>query len=875
MTRDINLPGVVDVYDLETDQNRWVMVLEDFGGDSLTRLELPGQLTVTHFLNLAIEIANILSQIHQQNIMHKDINPANIVLNPTTGQVKIIDFGISTILSRESPTFRNPNRLEGTLAYISPEQTGRMNRAVDYRTDFYSLGVTLYELLTGQLPFAGDDALELVHSHIAKQPAPPRELVGVGFVPAQRDDYKSTSLQIISDIIMKLIAKNAEDRYQSAYALTADLEYCLANLTDPSTSSGQTPLDFELAQYDVSERFQIPQKLYGREREIEVRDITNNVVELMVTKLQKLPLPTQTELQFAACIGNRFDLKILAVIGEKSEAVVLSNLEPALQEGLLLPLDDNYKLFNALENPVPVRFKFLHDRVQQAAYSLIPVDNKKHLHLKVGRLLLEIGDLETMIFDVVDHLNQGRTLITNEQERLHLAELNLKAGQKAKKSAAYQPASTYLTIGMDTLPPHSWKVAYPLAFNLHKELAEAAYLNGNFEQSEALLYLALEQTRTTLEQATLYELLVVQYTLAAKYEMALQVGKKALHLLGVDYPETDLQTAFERELAEVQGFLEGIELNSLLDKPEGMPPEKKMAVDLLFKVKSTTFYIRPELNPLLDVKSVSLALKYGFGPESLLGLPGYSVVLSQTLGDYQAGYEFGLLAIKLSEKFNDLRAMCLSKYVVGTFVYPWVKHIKAVQPLYDEAHQAGLASGELQFAGYALRHKLMLRFYQGDNLTSLLEEAGKFLRFAQKTNNRVATDAIMACQLILWNLNDQTIDKLAFHTDAITEAQFLEGCQIHRSFGAFCRYHILKAQVLYLYGQPAEALEYIETAKEYLTFIPGVYQMAEHNFYHSLILAALYPIASKGAQESYWGQLEINQTQIKIWSDNLVEELKQ
>ena len=171
ITRNLNLTGVVDAYNLETDQHRWVIVLEDFGGESLARLNIAGEFALAEFLTLAIQVTDILGQIHQQNIMHKDINPSNIVFNPATGQVKVIDFGISTVLARESTTIHNPEMLEGTLAYMSPEQTGRMNRAIDYRTDFYSLGATFYELLTGQLPFPTTGTMELVHCHIAKRGA--------------------------------------------------------------------------------------------------------------------------------------------------------------------------------------------------------------------------------------------------------------------------------------------------------------------------------------------------------------------------------------------------------------------------------------------------------------------------------------------------------------------------------------------------------------------------------------------------------------------------------------------------------------------------------------------------------------------------------
>ena len=204
VTHNLNLPGVVKVYHLETLNEQLVMVLEDFGGESLSLLNLAGQLEMVDFLNLAISVTETLGQIHTHHIIHKDINPSNIVLNPNTGIVKIIDFGISTVLSQENSQFQNPQILEGTIFYISPEQTGRMNRRIDYRTDFYSLGVTLYQLLTGVLPYQGNDTLELVHCHIAKKPIPPEEI---------NPKIPST----ISQIILKLMQKNAEERYQSAW----------------------------------------------------------------------------------------------------------------------------------------------------------------------------------------------------------------------------------------------------------------------------------------------------------------------------------------------------------------------------------------------------------------------------------------------------------------------------------------------------------------------------------------------------------------------------------------------------------------------------------------------------------------------------------
>ncbi|GAP99914.1 AAA family ATPase [Leptolyngbya sp. NIES-2104] len=250
ITRSLNLEGVVKTYSQQDYQRTLVILLEDFGGESLEywmRQQsdfCPMPLSI--FLDIAIALTDTLGKLHAAHVIHKDINPGNIVLNPTTGVVKLIDFGIATRFSRTNPTFKNLHLLEGTPAYVSPEQTGRMNRRLDYRTDFYSLGVTFYELLTGQLPFPTQDILELVHCHIARPPIPPHEL-------------NARIPQPISDLILKLMAKNAEDRYQSAWGIKADLERCAQQLEAVGRIESM-PLGVQ----DVSEQFCIPQKLYGR-----------------------------------------------------------------------------------------------------------------------------------------------------------------------------------------------------------------------------------------------------------------------------------------------------------------------------------------------------------------------------------------------------------------------------------------------------------------------------------------------------------------------------------------------------------------------------------------------------------------------------------
>jgi predicted ATPase/GAF domain-containing protein/tRNA A-37 threonylcarbamoyl transferase component Bud32 len=248
----LKFEGAIKTYGLEPYGRSLVIILEDFGAVSLKKWVESKSLTLREFLAIAIKIVENLGKVHAAKVIHKDINPANIVLNPATGELKIIDFGIATILQQENPRFKSAHLLEGTLAYISPEQTGRMNRSLDYRSDLYSLGVTFYELLTKQLPFETTDALELIHSHLAKEPLPPHQI---------NPDIPV----VISKLILKLMAKTAEEGYQSADGVQADLAECLRQLE----TTGKIT-DFAIATQDVANRFYISQKLYGRESEISI-----------------------------------------------------------------------------------------------------------------------------------------------------------------------------------------------------------------------------------------------------------------------------------------------------------------------------------------------------------------------------------------------------------------------------------------------------------------------------------------------------------------------------------------------------------------------------------------------------------------------------
>ena len=277
VAKHLPIEGIVRPIRLENWGNGYALVMEDFGGVDLGRYIQRHTLNLADTLNIAVQLAAVLHNLHQHQVMHKDIKPANILIHPVSKQIKLIDFSLASLLPKETQIVQAPLSLEGTLAYLAPEQTGRMNRGIDYRSDFYALGVTLYQLLTRQLPFTSQDPLELLHCHMSQ-------------VPAAADQVDATIPATVAEIVAKLMAKNAEDRYQSAFGLRYDLERCLSQWQNRGEIS-----PFTLGQRDLCDRFAIPEKLYGRKAEVETlltafERVSSGASELMLVAGRKAKL---------------------------------------------------------------------------------------------------------------------------------------------------------------------------------------------------------------------------------------------------------------------------------------------------------------------------------------------------------------------------------------------------------------------------------------------------------------------------------------------------------------------------------------------------------------------------------------------------------
>ncbi|HLO51777.1 MAG TPA: AAA-like domain-containing protein, partial [Kamptonema sp.] len=610
---------------------------------------------------------------------------------------------------------------------------------------------------------------------------------------------------------------------------------------------------------------------------IDALGIAENVVDLLIDKLKKIPDAPQQALLLAACIGNSFDLKTLSIVCEKSLTDTFVDLLPAIQSGLIQPTSS---LETTSNNPIDssliiLNYKFQHDRVQQAAYASLDETHKETVHLKIGRLLLTNtlpDELEGNIFAIVDHLNKGKNLIASKAEKVQLSQLNLKAGKKAKEASAYTAAREYLLLAKETFPGNIWKGKnnYKMAMDLYKNLAQIEYLNGNFIESELLIEFGINRVKAASERADVYYLLIELYTMQGKYLEAIQVGRTALAQLGIDFPDRDFDKAVEAELAKFTEILGKREVASLIDNPEMEDPIKQIVLELLIKMLPPSYLGAPEISGVVMSKSANLSVEYGHTSKSAIS---YSIfgLLQTILGNYQLSYQLALLGYNLSKKFKDLYSISQTANVLANFSLSWVKHIKQTENINAESIEAGLQSGMLQYAGFSMTHTLLNGIYQGKNLSLLPQEASDILPFCQKTKNPWSVDCTLGQKIILQNLLGQTQYQLYFGCDEIDESDYLNQEEVSRNPSAICYYYIFKAQVLYLYGDLQLALVSIAKAQELLAFISGSIQVSNYNFYYSLILAALYPSVSPEQQQEYWTQIEANQAQMKNWANNCSE----
>jgi PAS domain S-box-containing protein len=1111
----LDAPGVVKTLALEGYDDSLVMVLHDIGGVSLDQILEMSALPIVDFLELAIAVVDAVGLIHSKHIIHKDINPSNIIYNPATKEINLIDFDLADEMPEQSITAKPPTAIEGTLEYISPEQTGRMNRPVDYRTDFYSLGVTFYQMLTGELPFEAEDALGMVHNHIAKIPSAPHELNAA--IP-----------EMISRIVMKLLSKAADDRYQSAWGLNTDLKKCLSQIME----NQGVIREFELGLDDFSNQLRIPHKLYGRHREItrlvealdrvsggehelmlvagyagvgktalvheiyghvtkksgyfiegkfdqlqrnvpyfawiqaftgfvnyllmeseeqlaqwkqtitqavgsagkvltdvipslelvigtqpdipalgpaesqnrfnyvflefikaiaieghplvvflddlqwiedaslnllhsvlttngianiliigayrdnevgtlhpltrmieKIRDekadvglltlkglsettvneliadtlhrskaqtveltqliylktrgnpffvhqmlnalvekraiyfdgaskswqweiallrgmeITDNVVTLMLGKIRSIPSETQHILPLAASMGSQFRASQLNIIAGETEEVVLKELQPALREGLIISQDDNYR--------------FVHDRIQQAAYSLIPDAEKKKVHLEIGRLLLQHlqeKEREQQLFTIVDHFNVGAELIASAEEKTTVANLNLRAGLKARASAAFSAAAKYFNAGVFLLGAENWSSQYELMTELYTQAAEASGLVGDFAETNRLFNEIVQHAQRPVDMIGAYMSRMMVLSAEGRLPEFMDCALEILDKLGIHINPNPDATDIQNTLAEVRSMYDPNNIEALVNLPKNINPVEMQIMRVLGLAQNSAYSGRPDLFALFALESVKRTVMYGIAAESmhsfchlgllLCGLPG---------GDIDEGYQFGMLASALAEKnITSSIAPRVLAVTVG-MIWSYKRHLQdtidTLEPLYARLKEFG----DFEYAGYVLCWRDSNALLSARELIDLEKEMSEHHKDMQGIRAEVglrwhapfwqATLNLLGRAEYPWVVNGEVYDR----------PTMLQAIEETGNLAAQTALHVNTIALCYLFERYEEALDASAMAEKSRAGMVAMPIEPVWYFYDSLTRLALYSRVSESERQAFLERVTANQ----------------
>ncbi|MGI2907779.1 ATP-binding sensor histidine kinase [Tolypothrix sp. VBCCA 56010] len=578
--------------------------------------------------------------------------------------------------------------------------------------------------------------------------------------------------------------------------------------------------------------------------------VTDDVVVYMGFQLRKLPPSTQNILQLAACIGNEFDLETLAIVSEQLEVETAADLWKALQEGLILPISDVYKFYQgevndklALSNENNTKelakYRFLHDRVQQAAYSLIPENQRQATHLKIGRLLLKDSSdrqKEEHLFEIVGQLNLGQALITDIAETLVLAECNLQAGNKALSATAYNSALDYATNGLRLLPQSRWHDHYFLTLNLHNLAADASYFTGDLDGMEQYATEILQRATRIADTVKISEIRLEAYTNQGQFILAIEMALDVLSQLGIYLPSLPAPTEIPAAFQAIRQQLNGRSPSELLNLPKMTDPVILAAMRILVKVSVASYACKPELFPLITLKKVELSLQYGNANTSVIGYVNYGLMLSTILEDFQTGNEFGQLALQLCENLNDKEFYGRTQVLVCNFISFCTHHAnQTIAPL-QEAYTRCLEVGDLPFAGFAGLVYILQAFLTGQPLQVLIQDISRYSDALQQIGMQVALNFTKVCHQAVLNLLGYGSDPVVLTGEVIEETAMLDTLnQVGDKTGLW--YLLMnKLYLCFLFEDYSQTLTIAQQVRQYLTKVAGTLNAPLLYFYESLAL---------------------------------------
>ncbi len=1144
ISRVFDSPRILKPLSLQKFTNSQILVYPNFEGVSLETFLKTYKFEVESFIKIAISLAESLGHIHQKKVIHEDLNPKNIYINPNTFQIIVGGFGNSSMLSKEITQSKSHSKLESSPTYSSPEQFGRTHRKIDHRSDIYSMGIVLYEISTGSTPYTNTDFLELMHHHLTMLPKPPQEL---------NPQIPGT----ISNIILKCLEKIPEERYFSSYGLINDLQRCLTAFK----KNGVIP-EFTPGQNDVYDVFRIPQHLYGREQELTAlthafdyicqgnsecmmiggysgvgktslveeaqkkiihnkgyfvsgkfdqlqRDIpytgviyacrdliqqalteseatliplkerlfealqnygqllinlipeleliigkqpeiqetgtqetqnrlqlffgrfirafataemplvfflddlqwadtpslnlirvlmtdksinyflligayrdhetspshpliltiqeiekerglvqnliltpldlasviqitadtlhcgkdraatlaqilhqktggnpffliellknlhqekqiyfdphtkiwewdlekirivesSENVIDLMIKRIMQSPKETQQILTLAAAVGVRFELHILARFLNQSLGKTLSILWNAITDELIEPVGDTYKLIVTNEEDffdtdelidTDISFEFAHDRIQQAAYLMLPSKEQKILHYKIAHLLLESippKKINDKIFEITSHFNRGFEEVKTREERKFLAELNLKACLKAKKSAAFGIAFECIDVARRSLETDSWQKNYDLTYQVFLESAECAYLVKRFDVIDSLSEVIMTNARSNDDKAHLYILKINFNTNISENRQALREGIECLSLYGVKVNEEPTPLDILGSLIKMKWKIRKYTTEQLENLPPMKQKDKAILVEILTHMAPPAFISNKKLFCYITNILVVMTVDYGSTPTSSLVFQSLAGLLEILFRDYKKGYELGQLAIRLSNKSDNSSFKCRSNYVMAIIINHWTNPLKSNEQYMIQSYTYGLEAGELAFISYLSVYFGFLDGIYHKNIYECTTRLERYKNIVLSCKNKQAQFSYNFKKQFLLALAREDFNGLNIGNSEFNEESYVQFISTHQEFkGAYQAYAAYKGSFLYLFGHYKKALELYditESSREASLLLPNE---REINFYYQLTLLALYPSMSTWKKGRTWWIIYRHLRLLKTWT---------
>lgn len=1128
-THDSTIPGVRKAIRLEHIDQKPSLLLEYVDGLTLKEAFQIKDYPLQDFLRLAAKVAHSVGDIHQHQVIHKDLNSKNILVNHDLGTVTIIDFGIATRFNLKSEYAVNPERLEGSLAYISPEQTGRMNRAVDSRSDLYSLGVIFYELITGELPFEASEPAEYVYCHIARKPVPPSKINNA--IP-----------EMLSALIMKLLEKNAENRYQSAFGVKYDLELILSQLKEKGTVD-----EFILAQRDFTGRFQVSSRLYGRENEIgfltdtfykslkgelhtvivcgfsgigktslihemhqpvtkahgyflegkfgqfqrnipyqafiqafdsyvkhfltrddlllsewkhnlketlgenlsllfslipdlgllfneteipdsghsiesqnrfnysiiqfikliagkenpvvlflddvqwsdlaslellkdiltdtsiqyltliisyrdnevladhplsvtlnEVREyevqirqvrlkglaapdiaqlladtfneptaalhdltsivlsktegnpffineflkalyandliswsalkdkwewqeelikemsVTENVVHFLTQKIKRFPPDALKVLQHATCIGQKFSIRSLAGVMNVPIDSVVNTLFLAIKEGYIIPSLSAKPMIepNEEETFSFSEASFAHDRFLQAVHSMLSDAERKKIHYAIGSWMLQYPKEDTDIFELVNHLNEGRSFITSADAKSQLCKFNYEAGQKAKNSSAYEEALHYFQAAVFLLAKDEWQQDFSFAFQLSLARAEAEYLNLHVNEADQLFDGLMTRARSKMEKGYVYERKLSLAVALGKYQEALELAYAALRLFNIRLPRTKAGKYFSvlRNVILMKWRFRNVKPEDLLNLPE-IKNEKENLVTRIFSLAISPVYFSNDFEAYFAtfLSLVNYTIVRGNSVASPHIFVTYGIIENVFFQNYRRAYEVGKVCLELNRRnFSPkVRGQLTSNLAGG--IYHWVMPLRETFQEFYTGYKHSLEAGDYNYLAININQHIATQIRSGRNLKLILEEFEGYRTWIEKTND---SKMVWEFNLYVFCIRELMEKKDDTETIAFEESYIKENQPVKFNLGYF---YTARSRYYFIMNEYEKLRQVARSSVKLLLFIGATPSHADAVFYYSMSVVKSYHSFSPLKKRMLNRRLRKNIKQFEKW----------